>query len=156
MTRLLSASDWAGALRAAEPRDYAMFLTNYLSAGGKITHCYHYEFARAGFFLATKDCRIPTGCGVYALYVIVPEGVTVTRYLDKSRGSWDHGVSYHMSGSVSSERCTWVPLYPDVACLMEDVGWRFVEEEFADGALPVRYRLRRALGALGGWVCDGR
>jgi hypothetical protein len=127
------------ALRQASPREYAEFLTRYLSGGGKITHCYPYDFQRcAGFWIATENCSIPSGCGSYAINVIVPEGVVVTRYLDRSRGCWDHGHSYNMiDGSVFSEWGPWVPLYPDVARLMEEAGWLFVDKEFSDAALPM-------------------
>jgi hypothetical protein len=96
-------------MRKAEASDYAMWLTGYLNAGGKVTHQYDYPFKRAGFVVATSDFILKPGYGAGAKHILVPRFV-------KWSGNLGHDSVYMIDGYQVHGR--WVPTYSDSVFLM--------------------------------------
>lgn len=103
-------------VRAAEPIEYAAWLSGYLAAGGQVTHEYDYNLPSRHFFVAVNSgMYVPALYGAMSVRLIVPAGVRVSLSTE-FHGNPGHSSVYFMDGF--RQVGNFVPLYEDVRRLL--------------------------------------
>lgn len=114
-------------LKRASIEDYALFLYNYMMQGGRPTHAYDYEYARAEILLAEQDTVLPATLGAASLDVLARPGVTVAR-----AAGFDHGHVFHQEGHTHAR---WIPVYLDLVPLVQELARRNQRQNRLDDTL---------------------
>ena len=119
-------------LQPAKPSHFADFLIAYLKKGGRVSHVYDYDFVGQDFFYTDWPIKVHKNTIATESKNIIAEDEQMVKRVDNAARGMDYGKDYFLkdaSVSCKSSR-PFIPLYIDVADVMEKKGWVFKMGQF--------------------------